>query len=269
MPTSSLRWHRRSFTWRPAGEVIDPRHYGVDEVAENEARAFVIQHHYSGSYPAARVRVGLHQVGRGLVGVAVFSVPANEATLPAYIAGASNATAAELGRFVLLDEVPGNGESWFLARAWDLLRDRYPWCRWVLSFSDPLPRTRADGSLVTPGHVGTIYRAHNGRCVGRSTPRTLVLAPDGRALSPRALSKVRRRERGWKYAEEQLVDAGAPRRRPGESGDAYLARVLPAFRRVRHPGNLAYTWAIRDRRDLAACRPALPYPGRAELGVAA
>lgn len=47
------------------------------------------------------------------------------------------------------------------------------------------------------------------------------------------------------------------------------ALASPCFRRVRHPGNLAYAWGVRDRRDLAACRPALPYPRRDAVGEAA
>ena len=31
-------------------------------------------------------------------------------------------TTVELGRFVLLDSVAGNGETWFLARSFDILR---------------------------------------------------------------------------------------------------------------------------------------------------
>ena len=57
--------------------------------------------------------------------------------------------AVELGRLVLLDEVPGNGESWFIARCFELLRREG--IVGVLSFSDPVPRTTADGRKVLPG----------------------------------------------------------------------------------------------------------------------
>jgi hypothetical protein len=39
-------------------------------------------------------------------------------------AGRHKAEAVELGRLVLLDDVPANGESWFIARAFELLRAR-------------------------------------------------------------------------------------------------------------------------------------------------
>ena len=114
------RWRARRVSYRPAGEVIDPCAYEVAAIGDDAtARAFVVAHHYSGSYPAARERVGLYRAGE-LVGVAVFSRPGQARVLDALPCDA--AASVELGRFVLLDSVPGNGESWFLARAIDLLR---------------------------------------------------------------------------------------------------------------------------------------------------
>lgn len=263
LPFRVQRWRSRRECWRPAGELVRPERYGVDEITEDEARQFVVAHHYSGSYVADRIRVGLHEAGVGLVGVAVFSIGGPH-TLGAYIAGASKRNAVELGRFVMLDQVPGNAESWYLGRCWRLIRDRYPWVRWVLSMSDPLPRERADGTLLTPGHVGVIYQAHNGQHVGRSRARWRRIGPDGREFADRALQKLRAGDKGRAYASRQLLEAGAPAPYPGESGESYADRVLslPLFRRVWHPGNYVYTWAVRDRRDLAACAPALPYPAR-------
>ena len=59
-------------------------------------------------------------------------------------------------------------------------------------FSDPLPRTRADGTVVMPGHLGTIYQAANAVYTGRGTPRTLTLLPDGTVFSDGAGSPTRR-----------------------------------------------------------------------------
>ncbi len=71
------RWRERRDSYRPAGEPINTRCYEVAPiVTDREAKGFVLGHHYSGSYPAARYRFGLYR-GAELVGVAVFSVPAN------------------------------------------------------------------------------------------------------------------------------------------------------------------------------------------------
>jgi len=182
----SQRWRERRAFYRPDGELFDPRAFGVEIIREREARPFVEAHHYSGSYPAARLAVGLMRSREGwftpeLVGVAVFSVPAQPQAIRAHL-GVEPAHGLELGRFVLLDEVASNAETWFLARALRMLRAELPEVRGVVSYSDPMPRHALDGRLVMPGHVGLIYRASNAIGLGRSSPRTLLLTPDGRAL---------------------------------------------------------------------------------------
>jgi hypothetical protein len=231
-------------THRPPGEPFVPARYAVDVLREREARAFVEREHYAGSFPAARFSVGLH-VGGGLsstlAGVAVFAVPMQAKVITKHLGVAAN-DGVELSRFVLLDEVPGNGESWFLARALRQLRQALA-VRGVVSFTDPVERRDAAGTLCKRGHRGTIYRASNFAYAGVGTPRTLALMPDGRVFSDRAASKVRRGEVGIDYALRQLAAAGAPRRCLGEEGSAYLARLRREgfFRSVRHPGNLIFT----------------------------
>ena len=244
------RWRERRTSYRPAGEVIDPRRYEVAPIAtDTEARAFVLAHHYSGAYPAARRRVGLYQ-GAALVGVAVFSVPAQARALD--VLPCDRAEAVELGRLVLLDGVPGNGESWFVARALDLLRaDGFAG---VLSYSDPVPRHTADGTLVKPGHRGVIYQALSAVYTGRATPRSLWLLPNGTVFSDRALSKLRAGERGWRYAVAQLVAAGAASPAAGEDLGTWARCELARIgRRQRHPGNHRYLLPLSR-----ACRRALP-----------
>lgn len=93
-------------------------------------------------------------------------------------------------------------------------------------------------------HWGTIYQASNAAYAGRSSPRTLVLDDRGRVINGRALTKIRKQERGWEGAARRLLDAGAPPRRPHEEPAAWVARALMDFRRVRHPGNLAYVFGV-------------------------
>ena len=259
------RWRDRRGTYRPAGEPIDPRRFGVEPIADDgPAKAFVERHHYSGSFPAARCRVGLYRTRAfatpELVGVAVFSQPPSEAVLPKWL----GVPGVDLGRLVLLDDVEANGESWFLARAFRIVRRELPEIRAVLSCSDPFLRTALDGRVTCPGHVGTVYQALGGRHLGRTNRSTILLDGEGRTVSPRALSKLRTGSRGRDYVERRLVAAGAPRREPGEDGAAYVTRLLRAdvFRRVRHPGNLVYAWPFDPH---VVLRAALPYPKRATL----
>jgi hypothetical protein len=250
------RWDRGRASYRPAGETIATRDYEVAELRDdNTARAFVERHHYSRSYPAAVLRYGIFRRAE-LVGVSVFSWPVNEKTL-APLPGARDER-LELGRFVLAEDVPANGESWFLARAFEQLRAEG--LAGVLSMSDPVPRRDAAGVTVFPGHVGTIYQATNATYLGRGTARTLRLLPDGTVFSARAMSKIRAREQGWRYAAGQLERHGAvPLASSGDSA-AWLREWLPRITTtMRHAGNHRYAWALR-RRDRKHLPASLPYP---------
>lgn len=260
----SQRWRDRRDSYRQRGEAFRPADYVVEPIqADRAARDFVQQHHYSGTYPAARCRVGLYRLRdawppRELVGVAVFSVPASQAVVPKW-AGVEAGAGIELGRLVLLDEVPFNAESWFVARAMRHLRDLSAPPVALLSLSDPTPRTAADGRVVTPGHTGTIYQSLNGLYCGLTAPTLHYLLPSGRILSPRALSKIRAQDQGADYAARQLLAEGLPSRAPHEEPPAWLARVLPTLRRLRHPGCHVYRWRLDPAADLSPV-VALPYP---------
>lgn len=259
------RWRDHRGTYRPADERIDTAKHEVVAIDESRAKAFVLSHHYSSSYPAARFRFGLFCRGE-LVGVSVFSHPVNDAVLTNEFP-CSTKEAVELGRFVLLDRVAGNGETWFLARAFELLRAES--IAGVVSYSDPLPRDRADGVTIFGGHVGTIYQAHNAVYRGRARGGQVHLLPDGSVFSRRTLQKIRCGERGWRYGVEQLVRGGARVPRAGEDWREWLAEALAAAtRKVRHPGNHKYVWGLTRamRRHVDRKLEAFPYP---KLQVAA
>ena len=249
------RWHRRRASYRPAGEPIDVARHQVMPMDFGDAKRFVLEHHYSGSMPASQLQIGLYSKptpfsAEQLAGVLVFSVPVQEAAVPAWLEGLSPRAGVEIGRLVLRDSVPANGETFMLGRAFRHLREQLPAVDGVLSYCDPMERTDADGNVVKRGHVGTIYKAHNARLAGTSSPRTLILGRDGRCVSQRALSKIRCGEQGAEYAMRQLVDMGAPARLPFEDGGAYVRRALldGGFRRLRHPGNFVFTWRLNRRR---------------------
>lgn len=250
------RWTaRRPVFVRPDGSTLRPHAWEVAELPDDTtARAFVEAHHYSGSYPAALRRFGLFH-GADLVGVAVLSQPMHVDALRPFPRDA----AMELGRFVLLDRVPFNAESWMARRCFEVLAREG--LDGVVMFSDPESRVDVEGRTTFRGHYGTIYQASGAVYAGRATPRTLRLLPDGTVFSARTLSKIRARERGWRYGVEQLVAAGAPA--PANDGDltAWLRTVLPLVTRTqRHGGNHRYLMPVsrlaRRRLDGAG----LPYP---------
>jgi hypothetical protein len=260
MKDRNQRWREGATRFVTPRNVFDPRAYDVAAIdGDSVAKRFVVSHHYSGSYPAARQRYGLYRHGE-LAGVAVFSHPCRDDVLTNVFPGTPT-DSVELGRFVLLDDVGFNGETWFLARAFDLLRTEG--LRGVVSFSDPMPRKCATGAVVFAGHIGTIYQAFNGTYLGQAPTRTIRLLPDGRTFSARAMQKIRSRDQGWEYSAAQLVAVGAAPLSASEDSREWLRTWLPTVTRaVRHPGNLKYAWAL-DRRTRRVLPPSLPYVKRA------
>ena len=254
----SQRWTAGKGTFRPPGEVIRTYEYEVASIPDDTtAKAFVIANHYSRSYPSARFRYGLYRLGR-LVGVVVFSHPCRNDVLTSVFPGKAT-DSVECGRLVILDEVPFNGESYFMARAFDRLRREG--VIGVLSFSDPVPRTSLGGATIFPGHLGVCYQALNASYLGRSSPRRLRLLPDGNVLSDHAVSKIRALDRGWRYAAAFLERHGADSvwlDAPKEWLNYWLPRLT---RPLRHHGNHKYAWPlVRSVRRVLP--PSLPYPKR-------
>jgi hypothetical protein len=271
------RWRHGRDSYRPSGETIDTGRHEVRVIDEKTAKAAVLDWHYARSYPVAGVGAGLFRKmpfrQEELAGVAVFSVPMNPRSIPKHT-GVSADHGIELGRFVLTDEVEGNGEKFFLARALRLLKETLPEIRAVLSYSDPVPRQLND-IVIKNGHVGVIYSASNFVHLGRSGAETLLISRrDGRVVSRRALSKIRNNETGRDYALRQLRDLGAPALLAGEAAKDYLDRVLhsDAFLKFRHPGNYVYAMALGDRKErrlmTAAMAPSPPIRKRRTLPAA-
>jgi hypothetical protein len=242
---ANQRWRQRKAFFRRPDEQIRPADYEVTQLADvSLAKPFICAHHYSGTFPSSRFRFGLFR-GPELVGVANFGVPMHNAVLT-NLFGGKPTESVELNRFVLLDSVPGNGETWFLARCLKVLRRLG--LRGVVSFSDPVPRLDLHGRTVFIGHVGTIYQAGNALFLGRGSACQTYLLPDGRVFSKRLLSKIRNGEQGRDYAIRQLLAHGADD--PARTVDgryashaAWLEHWLPLLTtRFRHPGNYKYAF---------------------------
>lgn len=285
-PTSTAcqRWTLGRHSWRHASEGgFDRRRFTVAAIHEAVARAFVCRHHYSASYPAARLAWGLFTDDEALVddgplvGVAVLSVPMRAAVLTNVFPELEPFTESlELGRFVLTDAVPANAESWFLAQVWR--QAAAAGLRGIVTFADPLQRQRTIVDVdeagqpitrietITPGHVGVIYQATNAVSLGRSTARTINYVPSaGLVLPERTLSKIRTGEQGSEAAERHLVTLGARARRAHEDARGWLRTALEEIgtQKIRHPGNHRYAWALgtaRQRRRQLIALEQTPYP---------
>lgn len=261
MITDCQRWREGSSCMRPAREVVSTRELEVVEIDELTAKAFIERHHYSRRYPAARRRFGLIQRGE-LAGAAIFSRPFRAEVLTNAFPLLDVDDCAELGRFVLLDSIGANAETWFLARCFEMVRDKL---RGVVSFSDPNPRTDECGAQIFPGHYGCIYQASNARYSGLTAPATLRLLPDGTVFSNFASGKIRRGLVGWQSAAAELERFGAE---PLTSIDdeqhriAWLERWRDVLTRpMRHRGLHRYTFQL-DRSAPKLFGPERAYPKR-------
>jgi hypothetical protein len=162
----------------------------------------------------------------------------------------------ELSRLILLDEVPGNGESFFVGECLRRLK-RYGLAG-VVTFSDPLPRRTSDGQVIKRGHVGTVYQSLNSVFLGRSCRRTLHILPDGTVLSDRTIQKLRAGEPGTRAIRQAFLALGVvlPESQDAEKVRNVLDHHTTA---VRHPGNFKYCWGLAEgiKKRLPQ---SLPYP---------
>jgi hypothetical protein len=263
------RWRDREHSWRHRAEGgFRSERYRVERVSPALARDFCVQHHYAGQPGPIRLSYGLidqEQPGEGaglLVGVAVLTVPMQEAVVTGVFPGLEPLRESlELGRFVLLDEVPGNAETWFLARGFRIAAEE-DGIRGVVSFADPVPRkSRLTGLVTFKGHRGVIYCAANATYTGRGTPRSLTLLPDGTSLNARSLQKVRAGEDRADAVVRRLVGLGATIPTPHEEMGSWLREALDQVGayRARHRGCHRYVFRLgATRREREAVRIALP-----------
>ena len=254
------RWTEGRESRRPAGETIRTSRYDVTRIKPAVAERFVEAHHYSGTCSPPAHPYGLHDRGE-LVGVSVFGPPPSMNAHRKVFPTLTTSEAVTLGRFVLVDAVPGNGESWFAARCFELLA-RDEGIAAVESCSDPEPRLADDGRVVHKGHIGTIYQALNGIYIGKTNPASLRMLPDGRVFSNKSSYKVRTGDVGRGYAGDQLVAYGATPLEAGEDPEAWLEHWRGKLTtKRRHYGNHRYIWSLSRRRRREVLRfPALPYP---------
>jgi hypothetical protein len=135
----------------------------------------MISRHYLKKWPGVCVAcLGLHD-GSTWRGVVVFALPPRE-TAKRY-----GGLTWELARLWVDDEVPRNGESYFIGSAIRYIKRNNPEVKCLVSYADP-----------SAGHTGVIYRAANwkpdGRTdEGRKTPRCdYVDAVSGKKYSRRS-----------------------------------------------------------------------------------
>lgn len=127
-----LRWNNGRNHWVTPETVFTPEKYVVHEVTQQVAAKFVEDNHYLSTWPTSRCAVGLFEVGSvsnglkdNLVGICNFGVCSNSSAPNYWVKGVQQDT-VELNRLILLDSIPFNAESWFIARALKILKVKHP-----------------------------------------------------------------------------------------------------------------------------------------------
>jgi hypothetical protein len=165
--------------------------FQVRRVSCLEAREFVTKYHYAkGMHNGPTATFGLYDFDL-LLGVCAFATPVSERVRASLFGEAHKSRVTELHRLVVLDWVPRNAESFFIARALHLLKDARPDLWGVISFAD-----------TSAGHVGTIYQASNAFWCGQSPSTPAYQDETGRIRHRRQcgvnISKDEALARGWK-----------------------------------------------------------------------
>ena len=101
-----------------------------------------------------------------LVGGSVLGKPRHENVYTSHI---------DIRRMACVDESPKNSESWFLGQIIDYIKRNTKYNA-VLSYSD-----------LTQGHDGTIYKASNFKCIGKTSP-TQHIEYKGKSYHMRSLT---------------------------------------------------------------------------------
>jgi len=141
-----------------------------------DVQAFVKEHHYSHTIPAACDYVFRLDYYGKLAGACVFGAVIGNAG--SRYPGIRPDEQRELVRLVLLDEVPRNSESRFIGWCLRWLR-RYTKLRLIISFADP-----------EHGHTGTVYKASNWTYDGLQKPQRARMIVDEIERHPRSLHRT-------------------------------------------------------------------------------
>lgn len=169
---------------KPGGPVFDGRiasecrvRWGYSD--EVPVKSFMRRHYLHKRPAVITACIVLERAGEA-VGCAIFALPPRE-TEKRY-----GGSTWELARLFVVDEMPKNTETWFLARAISLVTSRHRDLVALVSYADP-----------SVGHQGTIYRAagweRDGRTdEGRRTPRADYVVREETLFGPVARRYQRR-----------------------------------------------------------------------------
>ena len=142
----------------PSAEVnmnrLDKSRVDVRPINSSVARDIVLKHHYSHTWPVAKLSMGLY-VDSKLNAVIVYGLSAS-ARMPGSLPSEKY---WELQRLFSFDWAGKNTESFLISKSIKYIKNNHPEIECLVSFADP-----------DQGHVGIVYQATNWLYCGISDP---------------------------------------------------------------------------------------------------
>lgn len=161
------------------------------EKGSTDSTEYIRDNHYTGTCcPISNKWKLVVEDTDEIVGAIVFANPMSE-KVREYVAGVEDKkSVTELHRLFTDDRCGKNVESWFIAHALSLLKDKKPKYRFVVSYADE-----------SEGHEGTVYRATNALWTGKAEERKFYRDDEGNLRSPRQggnnITLDMAEEKGW------------------------------------------------------------------------
>ncbi len=137
--------------------------YTVEICERRDISSFIEEHHYSQSINGVMAKYSFKLLDREgiLIGAALFGSLGMANAWRKY--GEIPEDVLELRRLVLIDDTKRNAESFFIGAMLRWLR-KNTLVKIIISYADP-----------NHGHIGTIYRASNFKCLGKTSPGRVIV----------------------------------------------------------------------------------------------
>jgi hypothetical protein len=140
----------------------------------SEAKRFLDSHHYAQYGRVSKVIFGAYLKDQ-LIAVCKFANPVRQEVASSI--GQKPDETLELDRFCIRPDChKKNLASWFISRSSKLVFDKLPKVRCLVSFAD-----------MTYGHIGTIYKSANWKCLGEVSPDYCYVNAEGWKIHKKTL----------------------------------------------------------------------------------
>lgn len=152
--------------------------YNIKLMSDSKfVKEFIEKNHYSHKIPQAiKFRFGMYD-NEELLGVAIFSVPANRYTITSIFEGCTQHIGIELSRVYTHDETPRNFESSCISKMFKYIKHHTPFDV-VVSYADS-----------NFGHAGYLYQALSGLYIGKTASEVRYITKDGELITRRGLGR--------------------------------------------------------------------------------